>query len=235
MLVRWDEIRVGQEDKLEEIFALYDQSFPYDVREPHEILLCGLEYPKFNAPNQFHLLAGYVGDRLLAFAAFHYLAEVNTGFIVYLATSPESRGLGIGTKALEKIEAILESDALQAGNAALATIVLETEQPEFVFTKWEKEDCIKRNRFYERNGYVKRKEIPYLQPPLHKGEEGIPLVLCVKTLRNIEMTPEKMRAIIESIYHEKYDLVNGISKQVLQNCLEKMKSKRIKREVFTNE
>lgn len=132
-------------------------------------------------------MIGFNGEQLVSFATGHYLADVNSGFIVYIATNPKvQRHRGVGSKTLLKMEELLHKDAISAGNASLKAVILETESQEMVHTETERKDCIKRNRFFERNDYKRYENIEYLQPPLHGVGNNIPLNLYIKGLQKIK-------------------------------------------------
>lgn len=175
MTIRWEEITYDNLTNIEKVFEIYDEAFPIEVREPQDIFYQSLDYAKTRLPNGFRFLVGYEGEQLVSFATGHYFAEANIGFIVYIATNPLIRSKGLGTKTLVKIEELLNEDAISAGNVSLRATILETEKQEIVHNEAEKEDCIKRNRFFERNGYKKIDEIQYIQPPLNNGDSNVPL------------------------------------------------------------
>lgn len=222
MTIRWDEITYDNLTNLEKVLKIFDQSFPIEVRESHNIFLGSLQYARSRMPNSFRFLVGFEGEQLVSFATGHYFADVNLGFIVYIVTNPLVRSKGLGSKTLSKLEELLNKDAVSAGNVSLRAIILETEKQEIVHTEAEKEDCFKRNRFFERNSYKQYEEIDYLQPPLHNGESNIPLNLFIKKYQKNDVTKEEISEFIRVIYQEKYCLVNGIDKKVLRNCFEKM-------------
>ncbi|MED3795287.1 GNAT family N-acetyltransferase [Niallia alba] len=219
MTIRWEEITYENLTNIEKVFAIYDEAFPIEVREPQDIFYQSLDYAKTRLPNGFRFLVGYEGEKLVSFATGHYFAEANIGFIVYIATNPLIRSKGLGTKTLVKIEELLNEDAISAGNVSLRATILETEKQEIVHNKAEKEDCIKRNRFFERNGYKKIDEIQYIQPPLNNGDSNVPLNLFIN--KN-DVSKEEIIKYIQIIYKEKYCFVNRIDKQVLKSCLEMM-------------
>lgn len=223
MTIKWIEMTEDHLYYFEAAMKLYDQAFPIEVREPQEVFLRSLRLAKLNKPNPFHFLIGLEGDQLVSFATGHYFADVNTGFIVYIVTNPHVRSNGLGTKTLLKIEELLKKDAITAGNSSPRAMILETETQEMVHTQKEKEDCIKRNRFFLRNKYEKYDEINYLQPALHDEVEEIPLNLYIKNLHKTKLSKEEVTEIICAIYKEKYSLVNEIDKNVLNHCLKKMK------------
>lgn len=219
MTIRWEQITFDNLTNIEQALEMYDQAFPIEVREPHSIFIESLNYPSLRAPNSYRFVVGYEGDQLVSFATGHYFADANFGFIVYIAIDPNVRSKGWGSETLSKLEELLNQDAISAGNSALKAIVLETEKIEMVHTEGEKEDCIKRNRFFERNGYKQLKEVVYIQPPLNAGENSVPLNLFINSH---DISQQEIAEFIQVMYREKYFLVNGIDKKILSNCLEKM-------------
>lgn len=219
MIISWDEITEDNLKNIDMVFRLYDLVFPIVLREPHSIFFNGLHYARNRKPNNFRFLIGFEEEELISFATGHYLEEVNSGFIVYIATNPLTRSKGIGSKTLAKMEELFTQDAIAAGNSALNAIILETETEDLVHTTEEKDNCKKRNEFFNKNGFNKSEEVSYLQPPLHHEEEAISLNLFIKILQKNE---QDIKKIIYAIYKEKYYLVNGIDKEVLNRCLLKM-------------
>jgi hypothetical protein len=217
--INWIEISDDNLYYLEKVFELYDQSFPLEVREPHDVFLQSLQYGTKAYPNNFHLLIGLDGEELVSFATGHYLAAVNTGFVVYIVTNPLFRGKGTGTKTLLKIEELLNIDASLAGNSSLKAMILETESLINAVDVVEREECLKRNRFFQKNNYNQYLEWEYVQPPLHNDDKSIPLNLLMKVQHNVELSKKEVRNIIHSIYHEKYYIVNKIDQEILIRCL----------------
>lgn len=222
MAIRWEQITYENDIHLEKVFDLFDQTFPIEVRESHNIFLKSLQYARKRKPNNYRFLIGLEDDRLVSFATGHYLSDVNSGFIVYLVTNPHERSKGLGAKTLLKLEELLNKDAILAGNTSIKAIILETETQEMVHTEGEKEYCIKRHKFFERNHYKLFEKIDYLQPPLHNEDNFIPLNLFVKNVQTDKLTKDEISEVIRVIYKEKYYLVNKIDKNVLNSCLEKM-------------
>ncbi|MDP4162162.1 MAG: GNAT family N-acetyltransferase [Bacillota bacterium] len=223
MKIVWETIDLDKLPLLEEAIVLYDQIFSLDVKEPNLLFLRSLELAKHSFPNTYRFLAGYdEGKQLVSFATGHYLADVNAAFIVYLAAHPEVRNKGLGSKTLLKLETLLNEDANKAGNKSLSSVILETEKRELAHTEEEKENCVKRQRFYERNGYKPFGEISYLQPPLHPSGQALPMTLYVKCFDASHPAKENVQKIIRAMYREKYEFVNGIDRWVLEDGLKRM-------------
>lgn len=208
----WVEMTDDDVTKLESVLELYEKTFPIDVREPDNIFLKGLKYAKSSFPNNFHLLVGMKAGQVVSFATGHYLADVNSGFIVYIATNLLARRKGLGSKTMQKIEELLIEDAKIAGHSTLSALILEAE----------KEDCTLRQYFFEKNKFKLYESIDYLQPPLHGSGKGIPLNLFIKNDWVDELTKEEVSKIIRAMYCEKYYLVNGIDIHILEQCLQEM-------------
>lgn len=219
MKVKWIELKLSNLKYLDEVLEIYDNSFPIEVREEHKIFIKSLKHSNESKNNNYHFLVGLYDKKVVSFATCHYLYEVNSGFIVYLATNSFSRNIGLGKKTLLKLEELLKEDSRVAGNEKIDGIFLETEMKELAITSKEKEVCEKRNRFFNKNGYIKNDKIEYLQPPLYESEDIVPLNLFVKDIS--ENT--KIDEVIKCIYKEKYSLINNIEINILNDCLRKMR------------
>ncbi|MCQ6267639.1 GNAT family N-acetyltransferase [Fictibacillus sp. WQ 8-8] len=147
MTIQWIQMRGQNSARMDKVLALYDRSFPLEVREPHDVFYSGFQYAQTAAPNQFCLLIGVEGDQLLSFAAGHFLAEVNTGFVVYIAADPNHRNRGMGSKTLAKMEDVFNEAAILAGKSKVSGIILETEKEEEAVTTMEEMECRKRMHF----------------------------------------------------------------------------------------
>ncbi|MBB6445344.1 GNAT family N-acetyltransferase [Bacillus benzoevorans] len=222
MSISWIEITLNNQIYLEKAFQLYDRSFPIEVREPHQILLNSLQYAEKQNANHFHFLIGLEKEELVSLATAHYLAEVNAGFIVYLAVSENRRKKGLGSRTLQQMERLLNEDAALNKQQNISAISLETEKYEEGSSMVEKEACEKRNLFFKKNSYQVYDEIHYFQPPLHGEGACVPLNLLIKTMGKEFCTKEECREIIKAMYREKYAGVNGIDKKILSNCWEEM-------------
>lgn len=214
MNIRWNDLTSDENAYLDDVLDLYNRTFPHQVREPHHLFMKGLQIPK----NHFHILIGLDGEKLVSFATGHYLEDVNTGFIVYIAINSSTRNIGLGSETLAQLENRFTIDAASTGNGSLRAIVLETEKLESAHSEIEREECLHRTRFFEKNDFLKTNDIIYLQPPLHDGEMAVPLNLFI----NEKLTKDEIHKIILSIYREKYSKVNGIHKDILNYCLIKI-------------
>jgi GNAT superfamily N-acetyltransferase len=222
MEIIWEEITNSNQEKLQEALTLYEHSFPIEVREPKSVFLQSLKNAETYLPNQYHFLVGFQGDELVSLVTAHYLADVNTGFIVYLVTNPKVRSKGVGAQSLQRMDELLQQDSIAAGYKSLDAIVLETETTEMVHSGKEKEDCVKRTNFFMKNGFHKVEDFLYLQPPIHDDGVDVPLHLFIKTLTQQELSVSEVKQIVKAMYLEKYYHGNGIAKEVLNRSYTKM-------------
>ncbi|WP_286166092.1 hypothetical protein [Peribacillus frigoritolerans] len=91
MEISWKVITDKHSNHLDEVFNLYNSTFPLEVREPESTFLKGLAYAENEKLNTFRFLAGFEGEKMVSFATGHYLADVNSGFIVYIVINPSVR------------------------------------------------------------------------------------------------------------------------------------------------
>lgn len=222
MTITWHEITYDDAERLNDAFTLYHQSFPMEVRETENIFIQSLEYAVKHRPNNYRFLVGYLDEELVSLSTAHYLADVNTGFIVYLVTNSMVRSRGLGRETLRKMEEFLNQDAVTAGHKSLKAIVLETEILEMLHTEEEKEDSIKRTRFFLKNEFRKYEDVNYLQPPIHQDGVDVPLHLFIKNLSEQELKKDEVTRIVRAMYIEKYHMSNRIEKHVLNRSYRKM-------------
>ncbi|MCP8968880.1 GNAT family N-acetyltransferase [Ectobacillus ponti] len=215
MLLEWKEIQLGDTDGLEQALQLYDEMFPLPVREPHEVFWNGLRYGAGQGQGSFRFLVACEGKQVNAFATGHYFQDMHAAFIVYIAVRPSVRHHGLGSQTLQRMEELLRGGAA----APLRAVILEAEKEELAHDEQERVDCMRRSCFFIRNGYRKYEGLEYVQPPLHAGEQPVPLQLFIKGPRQ---TSPDVRSYVQAMYREKYAAVNGIQSEVLERCLRQM-------------
>ncbi|SDY99006.1 GNAT family N-acetyltransferase [Thermoactinomyces sp. DSM 45892] len=223
MDITWRKLTSEDEVFIQKVFEIYDQSFPDEVRESHDVFYRGLVSQKSSFPDSYTFLVGYQNENeICSLATAHYFSKLNMGFVVYLATNPHIRSRGIGSMTLNKIEEILMNDAKKAGYHSLKGIVLETEKEELSHTELEKRNCTRRNRFFEKNQFINLKNVKYLQPPLKQGDQPVPLHLLLKQYEET-VGYDEIERMIEEIFKKKYQEMNQIHVKVLEECLTSMR------------
>ncbi|MGM9931336.1 GNAT family N-acetyltransferase [Pradoshia sp.] len=216
MDIEWKELDLHDSDSLlNEALHLYDESFPEEVRESHDLFRRSLTLS--SSENVYHFLVGLENGKVISMATAHYFARANFGYIVYLAAHPEKRGIGLGKKTIEEMRRRLQLDAKASGYPSLSAVVLETEKETTAHDEEEYAINLKRLKFFESLGF-QIAEVEYVQPPLFHGQIPVPLYLQMNILdETASLTPEDT---IEVLYKEKYNKVNQISSKELELCLQ---------------
>lgn len=217
MAIEWNEITHLEDGLLKETLTLYHSCFPEYVREDHTVFYESIKQREKYKPNHFHFLVGKSDNKVICFATAHYLAEVNSGYIVYIAADPQERGKGLGKQTLLKIEELLSIDAKNAGHPSLLGIFLETEREIDAENEEEYKENINRLQFFNHNGFSPIKDYPYVQPPLYHGQTPVPLYLVFKPLTEVKEL--NYQQIVRAIYYEKYYKMNKIHLSILEDCM----------------
>ena len=175
--------RVLTKDDFEKVYPILAQSFPETEVRAKEDQLALIE-------NEcYHLYA--IKDEEEKTGGVIAAWELSDDFlyIEHFATLPEKRNNGFGGKML---------DLFVEWNGK--NVVLEVELPEDALTR-------RRIGFYERHGFVWN-DYPYMQPPMRKGQEPLPLRLMTKpTALDVETYERYRSAIHQNVYrYTKEDL-----------------------------
>ncbi len=161
-------------DRFDDVFSIMEKSFPVDEMRPYG------EQKDLLLNEKYKVYAAFDENRIIAFAATWQFGGVL--FLEHLATDSAMRGRGIGAKLL----AYLTSDESR-------TVCLEAEPPESEITR-------RRIGFYERNCFYLN-EYPYIQPPISKGRNPVPLMIMTYGKKINESDFVNMR---DTLYREVY-------------------------------
>lgn len=170
--------------KLEEkdylfFLTLYNQSFPADQRR---IYKDEQHFSRFinEKSGKFNVLAAKEKDLFLGFIS--YWKFNGYVYVEHFAVAPEYRGKRIGTLLLNYL-------FVEVGR----NVLLEVEYPEDGISK-------DRIRFYERNGFGKREEVNYMQPPYSPGQTPVKLLLM--THGDVKLnTDDDIREMLLEVYN----------------------------------
>lgn len=143
-------LTVLQDEQFEQLYQLFEESFPSDEYRPYETQRALLSHPQYQI---------YVYEKDHEVAAFfatwegpHYI------FLEHFAVKEKFRNGGLGSKLLQEFL-----------TQQIKPIVIEIEPPEGEIEK-------RRASFYERNGFH-LSQWGYIQPALANGQTPVPLVL----------------------------------------------------------
>ena len=160
------------------IYHLMETSFPsdeYRTYEEQKELLNNPVYSVYVWYNETQSINAFIA--VWEFAEFAYIDH----FVV----NPKYRNGGIGTKALNELVGMLDK-----------TVCLEVEPPEG-------EMSCRRIGFYKRNKFFLN-EYSYMQPPISKGKNAIPLFIMTSGGEVDEKTFEQIKT---TLYTEVYKVI----------------------------
>lgn len=159
----------------DKMFDLMEKSFPPDELRTYEEEKALLKIPEYGA-----YVLSESDDKILGFITMWQFSEFS--YIDHFAVNPDARNGGIGTKILSEAVKILGK-----------TVCLEVELPETELAE-------RRIGFYRRNGFHLN-EFRYIQPPISKGRNPIPLLIM--TTGNV-ITKEQFSKIRSELYVKVY-------------------------------
>ncbi|MBR3576250.1 MAG: GNAT family N-acetyltransferase [Clostridia bacterium] len=155
----------------DKMFEIMEKSFPTDERRPKEEQKELFENPLYTV---------YCAGEMKAFiAVWEFESFV---YVEHFAVSPEYRNEGLGSKMLSALMGMYDKK-----------IVLEVEPPETDVAKG-------RIGFYERNGFYLN-EYPYIQPPISKGKQEVPLMIMTSAM---PVSEQEFEEIKNTLYKEVY-------------------------------
>lgn len=158
------------------LFEIMEYSFPKDERrDPEE------HYAEFTKP-PFRSLIQEENEKIAGFMNYWQLDGFT--YLEHFAVAREQRGRGLGSELMEKLCKIAE-----------CPIILEVEPPEL------SEAAVRRIGFYKRLGFHLN-EFEYYQPPYHKGERPVRLMIMS---RPYPLSEEQFAKIKSSLYRDAYE------------------------------
>jgi GNAT superfamily N-acetyltransferase len=190
-------------------WALYDEAFPAEEREPRGVILKSVGMGTGVAARA-RSPSGTVG-----LVTTHLLRQPPGVFLVYIATHPQLRGRGLGAELFQYAWAVSVAHG-EAKGWRPTTYAWEVDDPATGETSEEVRRRQRRIGFFRRLGG----EVlpgPYLQPPVN-GAEPVRMRLMARTEPGTTMPP--LADLVRAIYFEKYGVVNGISKDILDDLFE---------------
>lgn len=157
--------------KFEQVFSIMEKSFPLDEYRPYEEQKSLLEESGY----RIYILPDSKNGDIKAFICVWQFADF--AYVEHFAVAPEYRSQGLGALILDEIKRI-----------TACQICLEVEPP--------KEDTAKRRiGFYKRNGFFLN-EYPYIQPPMSKGRNPLPLMIMTSESPIAEDRFEKIKTVL---------------------------------------
>jgi len=197
------ELTSDKSPRLGAVFAMYEREFPLGERESRTAVRHWLHRKARNSlyPNDYHVLVATTRDnrRIVAFAFFHYLADINAGFLGYMAVRPEFRNRGIGSWLFGQVKQRLALDAAERGLDVPDGVFMELEVP----TAMPAVDA--RLRFW-RDLNTLPLQIGWRYPRLQRRSEPATMYLAFSPMRTTarRIPTQRVRKAVVSIYRSVY-------------------------------
>lgn len=169
-------IRKMKRHEFEYIFSVMEESFPIDEYRPYEEQKALLNDTRY----EVYVLPDSASDDLKAFITVWQFEDF--AFVEHFAVNPIYRNQGLGSLILKELSGMLG-----------CRICLEVELPQTDF-------AVRRIEFYRRNGFCLN-DYPYVQPPISKGRQSVPLRIMSRPNAVSDMEFEHIK---QTIYREVY-------------------------------
>ncbi len=207
MAVRVREVVSLSDAALLRIKEIYTDSFPPEERLGDWFFTQGIESrarePRSGWP-VYHLLVAEDEGRVAGFAAANYFANegdgspINLGFLVYLAVEAGGRSRGTGALLYTATRAQLALDARFLA-WELTGMAFTVERPDAATNEEERSQRERRIAFYLRQGANLLASVEYENPPLHEGDDPIPLHLMYHPAGRPTWPPEDLHRALHRL------------------------------------
>lgn len=169
-----------RENEFEQVFDLMVEAFPVDERRTFDEQKALLSNPIFD----IYVCKDNQNSEIKGFISVYHLDDFT--FVEHFAVNPKYRNLGLG------------HDILSNLTARFGKLLLEVELPKT-------EQAKRRIGFYERNGFYLN-DYPYIQPPISKGTNPVPLLLMTTgAALNTEEFYKAKSMLYKHVYKVEYD------------------------------
>ena len=157
----------------------------------------------------WHLLVAESNGKVVGLASGTYLGNVNIGVVGYLASTPEVRSKGTGTRLRKRLRRSFELDAQQIVSRPLDAIVGEVSAS----NPW--------LRSLARRPEVLVLDFPYFQPRLYEDDVPSPFVLYYESMRGArESIPvEELSKLLYTVWRRIYRISRPLDRTVFRTML----------------
>lgn len=208
-------LQLGREEAIA-VINIYHEAFPVAQRVEDSALLRLV-------PRGSHEPGGWVfhlAERMpetVGFATGLHVSPLGLAYIAYLAVAPTWRGRGVGTALFRSL-----LDAWkQARPRPPHWLFLEVERPELARDEVEREQQMRRMRFYERLG-CRFIHADFQAPPLGPGLPVVPYWILMLPIQDADLGPAAIRTALADLYREVYSLDED--HPLVRNCLESLRT-----------
>jgi acetyltransferase (GNAT) family protein len=222
----WHAVNSCADPVVPQLLAIYEKSFPIEVLVSPEVIVALIEKGDRRdlGAAVFHIGAALEDDVVVGGAVFIFLRRCNIGFINYIFVESGRRGRGVGEFIYHHLRSILERDATALNDRQLEGVLFEVEREDSPTALGEPMEKIKRLRFFGRMGAGILEGLDYVQPPLHAGEDPLPMYLMFEPIGTRKKLPSLTRLVswVENIYRVVYIGGSGLETKVVGESLHRI-------------
>jgi hypothetical protein len=195
-------------------WQIYEDSFPLSERDSKDNILKAVE-------KKLAIVGSYqLKNHTVAIVVFYCLQTSILSFVFlnYIAIGHSGRNRGLGGKLFSSLLLHIEK-MNELGTHKYQAVVWEIEDPDMAVNNAEKQFRERRLNFYRRLGGKYFKHI-FMQPPID-GSTILSMRLMYYSPDQIDI-PDFESVMIEAIYFQKYHVVNGVDKKILNDLLKQI-------------
>lgn len=193
-----NKIEIDQKETLEEVFKIYETSFPANERQTLETLKIRLKEDKEV------LFAAKINNEVVGIGFLFDLLGSDFLLLDYLAIKENHRGQQIGERLFEFLKSYSKSHHKH--------LLMEVDDPEYGEDKPSK---LKRIAFYQKNGALWLKDVKYILPALDKTLPTEQILMVAPNNSETEFSRQEIHRLVKVLYSELY----GISGEDDENLL----------------
>jgi len=209
-LLQFTEISLKNQQLLDQIQGIYENSFREEVRFPWECLLHKFKMDQIRAKMQkrknekHHLIGGFKEEKLVAFLILKFFGDF--AYSTFMAVDPSCRNREIGTQVGQKAIETANADANEL-HLRESALFFEVEKPENAPTEALKIASERLIKFYlnKEKGHVVFLDIDYIEPTRIKDGRDMYLAMVPFPDRDY-IESNRLLRYIETIYHLEFNL-----------------------------
>lgn len=182
-------IEIDQKDTLEDVFKIYETSFPANEQQTLETLKIRLKEKKEV------LFTAKIKNEVVGIGFLFDLLGSDFLLLDYLAVKENHRGKQIGERLFEFLK--------QYSKSQNKHLLMEVDDPEY---GEDKPSRIKRIAFYQKNGALWLKDVKYILPALDGTSITEQILMTVPNGLKNEFSGEEIQRLVKVLYSELYGI-----------------------------
>ncbi|HLO45154.1 MAG TPA: GNAT family N-acetyltransferase [Leadbetterella sp.] len=182
-------IEIDQKDTLEDVFKIYETSFPANEQQTLETLKIRLKEKKEV------LFTAKIKNEVVGIGFLFDLLGSDFLLLDYLAVKENHRGKQIGERLFEFLK--------QYSKSQNKHLLMEVDDPEY---GEDKPSRIKRIVFYQKNGALWLKDVKYILPALDGTSITEQILMTVPNGLKNEFSGEEIQRLVKVLYSELYGI-----------------------------